>query len=267
MSYAVNENTKFTIREMVLKMISFKQYLIEGQYKLEIDKDECIKLINQNCKDFIRFRNTPLFRGMSSGPDYLLLHPEAGGRKSANTSNYYTVIFDEVLPKDYPKRSKSIICGSFKNDDYTVGFGSQQYVIIPFDGVKIGVCANYDLWASKLKFKNKQISLSDFNDVLEGAEIWADSFSSIVKDIEGVIAKDDSEDDSEVESNIRYIKSVFKKGEVKKTIFQAYSAESMEFKLINTSQLDTLTGEREVWISGKCIAIKTSLYDEIKNKL
>lgn len=95
--------------------------------------------------------------------------PQKNYRTSANTRNYYTYIIDNSENwKDFPKRSKSLICRAYINQIPT--YNGYDYYVIPIDKeVKFGVCNDSDLWTS---FKNLYeycdiFSLMIFNKSLE----------------------------------------------------------------------------------------------------
>lgn len=243
---------------------NFKEFLTESQHKTEISDSEAIKLIKTQCRDAFQNAPTrPIIRGMHDGKTSFIIHGENSERKSANTSNYYTVIFDHVLSKSgYPKRSKSIICGNWKNLAYAGGFGS-LYAILPYDGVKIGVCPEYDMWRTVIKTgltgvgNDVEYDVNEFNDILENARVPQTSFIDIVNHIEELLNK--GADKLNYSEN-RLI-SFFNKGEVKEQLEKAYS-EDMGFSLHTTETVYSLEKRRELWISGKCIAVPLTFYEQ-----
>jgi len=79
-------------------------------------------------------------------------------RKSANTSNHYTLIMDNSKKwSKYPKRSQSVICSI----DNTINrIPSSSYLVLPENGAKIGECSSVDLWES---FPNVEVSMNEWN--------------------------------------------------------------------------------------------------------
>jgi len=121
-------------------------YLNENRSK-EITPEKFNELVNKNCSDIISFYNKQskrIFRGLMFNGKYVYVNPIQHTRKSANTSNYYTVLFDEILPswKNYPKRSKSIICTT--NTSKAMGYGT-LFKIYPYNGSHIGECSGGEL--------------------------------------------------------------------------------------------------------------------------
>lgn len=108
--------------------------------------------------------NIKIYRGaVERNEIFLYIDPSSEKhepRESANTVNYYTWIIDNSQRwKEYPKRSKSIICSTDVN--MADNFGD-IYRIFPIKDAKIGVCSSDDMWVS-FKIPNTY-SLDDFND-------------------------------------------------------------------------------------------------------
>jgi hypothetical protein len=73
-------------------------------------------------------------------------------RKSRNTYNYYTTLIDNLDSwKNYPKRSRSLVC---THSDSTAFEYGNVYVIVPKVGTAIGICPQSDIWYSFDKFLN-----------------------------------------------------------------------------------------------------------------
>jgi hypothetical protein len=133
----------------------FKNFLLEvdsSEYKMsrseEVDSKKVVELLNSDYSEaFKQFKDgNKIFRGTSSDWDYMVTDPSIGTRVSANTLNYYTLIIDNCDAwKEYPKRSKSIICTT--TTDYASGYG-RIYAVFPINGSNIGVCSKEDFWES-----------------------------------------------------------------------------------------------------------------------
>ena len=248
---------------------TFKQYLSESQYKVEVD--DVFKVFRNNCQEFLAGTPShPLVRGMTLSETPLIIHGEAGSRTSANTENYYTIFLDHTLPPlGYPKRSKSIICGNWDNKGYAESFGDIPFAIIPFDGVKIGVCPGFDMWETRLPAdaainKNngpRSLKIDNLNNAMKRVGVPETTFAEIVKYIEGLfdIA------DKELDSDKRYLIQFFNKGKVKENLEEAYS-EKMGFELETPRTINSINRRRELWIGGKCLAIPLAQYAETLNE-
>lgn len=221
------------------------------QYKKQIDTEEEVwKLLNKHCKDAIG--QLPIVRGMNeiySG--YAVMHGAAGKRMSANTSNHYTVILDAVLPKEFPKRSGSIICANWKNRAYAAGYGV-PYAIVPFDGVKIGVCPGRDIFDTEISLSKHERAtarrIDQWNNFYNDNDITDESFPKLIADFKKFLGRRNMWD-----LDPKTIKDV---------IAEAYSK---PFKLATTADDGAYNdGEKhEVWIGGKCLAIDMLIYRSV----
>jgi hypothetical protein len=132
-----------------------------GVYGLE--KQEAFDIIKDKCSDW-DYNDLPIYRGSDLGYDNVLVNPSERLRTSANARfNIYTTLIDNSpLWKDYPKRSKSLICTLDIKKSKNYG---KNYRVIPFDNSKWGVCEKSDIWFS---FNNiKRIAFDEFYNMNE----------------------------------------------------------------------------------------------------
>lgn len=140
----------------------------------EIDDNtgRLLEIINRDCSDAIAaFRNDhTIWKGIKHlTKDFYKTDPKLVIRKSANTTNFYTMLFDNLSSwQVYPKRSQSLICTTISSRAGAfTGWGDNEgsvYLVLPFNGAKIGVCPTYDMWDA---FENgAALDLSDFNDIM-----------------------------------------------------------------------------------------------------
>ena len=238
-------------------MMNFRQFLNE-KYRDEATLEEAVKIFKEKCKN-VDLENGVLYRGLSNEyeDDYLVITGENGSRKSVSTSNHYTKIIDHNLKgTDYPLRSKSIICSN--SFDYAYEYSDydedKTLVVIPFDGVKIGVCEDNDIWETKVKFKNYADKIHEINHIYRSARIADHSFETIVNGIEKAI-KDGKGSITNLFTDDK---------SVKEQLEDAYSIENLGFNLIENKDISKLKGSRECWIGGSCLAIKYSTFEEFK---
>jgi hypothetical protein len=243
--------------------VRFKEFLQESSHRNEIDIQEAKKLLETHCKDAMKNFGAPMWRGSRNMHyDAMLIHGEADsatGRKSANTSNYYTVLMDKFLPYfGYPKRSKSIICANNSNKEYAYSFGN-VYAIFPFDNVSIGVCESYDLWTtSKFTIGNdpRERGIEEWNTYFKMEKFSSDSWEYFKESLEEAM----DEESPRAEKLRKYfgppekIESVFRK---------AYSPENLKLELTNSDNIDNVEDSRECWIGGKCIALAHDVWKEM----
>lgn len=133
---------------------------------LETIKEYCPHVFAYYNKDSRVHGDIPLYRGVRSTTSKSILYGDSSSgtlRKSANTSNYYTVMFDHILPswKDYPDRSRSWICSSHMGT--AAGYGV-SYIIMPIGNPILGICPREDIWISfKRLFNDEGVDLDDLN--------------------------------------------------------------------------------------------------------
>lgn len=148
-------------------MIKLKYILLENNYKKQLTLDAAVEIFKVNNKTYTDFRKS-IYRGTNAIEPYYFIRPSQGGRMSAYTSNYYTLIIDNSPEwQAYPKRSKSIICTTDSNyaKNYSES-GLEYYFVFPKDGSKIGVCPHGDIWRSFQK-SLFGFELNDFNYCIE----------------------------------------------------------------------------------------------------
>lgn len=242
-------------------MITFKQYLQEAQHKQELGIDEALELMKAHCKDALKL-NEPLWRGMTGNGDAYTLHGEASTRRSANTTNYYTVIMDHFLPPlGYPKRSQSIILTNRVN--IAIGFG-RAYAIYPYDGVSIGVCFEHDLWESpsfRIGSYGNHYRIHSWNTVWKDMALDPSSYYAFVDDIQEKMV----DDSSFIEDKL--IKIFGTPDNVEPALEKAYSVKTLKLELATTKTIENYNDrERELWIGGKCIAISAGMWHQLKDE-
>jgi len=141
-----------------------KQYITESRSK-SMRMDDAINAIKTHCKQSVKKykQGIRIYRGIDVYEQFLFVDPLKYERVSANTSNYYTVINDNSpYWKKYPKRSRSIICGS--DWDISTVYGT-VYHVFPYDNAKIGICSQSDYWDSFPKVRYYNMSdMSAFNE-------------------------------------------------------------------------------------------------------
>jgi hypothetical protein len=236
----------------------FKDFLREAKHRQDISVEKARELIEANCKDMDIRR--PFWRGSrKTEEEAYIIQGELGGRSSANTTNHYTVVMDEFLPSQgYPARSKSIIMASPDNQDYALSYG-KVYAIIPFDGVKIGVTSDEDIWHTRIKIgKSTSQSLSSWNEIFSDADIPDYSFEDMVNGIEETM-QDYEDPNSELFSHI------FGGLDVAKALQEAYSETNMRLRLTTTARPPN--GPHECWVSGKCVALRLDVWKQLMGEM
>ena len=155
----------------MIKLTNILHQLKEGLDPV-IDNAETFKLIKDKC---FYDNAMPIYKGFQSlytNKYKMIKITDNGIRRSANTSNHYTLLMSEILDswKAYPKRNKCLVCStsSLKAADFS-GNGN-AYLIYHNKNIKnIGVCSKGDLWDSfpYIKKKTKTEVMDVFNEDLD----------------------------------------------------------------------------------------------------
>lgn len=133
--------------------VTFKQFLLEEESNprtSSISLDEARELIDDYCSSWSKKFSqgkTMFYRGGNYSSVAKLGNSNTGReRKSANTSNYFTLWHDnDPAWKKYPKRSRSFIgtTSVFTAENY-----GEPYLMIPYDSANIAVMPTEDLFTS-----------------------------------------------------------------------------------------------------------------------
>ena len=261
----------------IKESIGFKQFLEAAvskkpEFKVE-EVADAVQILNAHCKNALWMlkNDTPLFRGEKNlaseiaKAGFVTVDTSATVRKSQNTSNYYTMIFDNHPEmKDFPKRSRSFI-GS--TDQHTsTGFsgydgGGKVFRMIPYDDAKIGLCPGYDMWAINVRLYNYSKSIDMMNDVLKKA--------NIPSNIEGLKAYANKLKAGDKET-VDAFKKVFPGGDTKtflEDLWAAYSPTRTNLQHYTTATFPEEMGkrDREVWVSGKVVLISREMWDGLRD--
>jgi len=158
-------------------------YIIKEGRGKSVQEEHAVDFIKNHCKKALKvFLDTDkvIYRGMDFRDSYYHIDPKTGTRISANTSNEYTLIMDnDPRWKEYPKRSKSLICTTSTRKTNAYG---NTYMVFAKDGSRYGVCPTEDLWQSFSTFKG--MSMASVNNYLRdlGEETGVVEFDDMAMD-------------------------------------------------------------------------------------
>jgi hypothetical protein len=222
---------------------------------------EAIDILNTHCKNalWMLHENKPIWRGAKTNKaaPFLVVDTSQSERKSENTKNYYTVIFDNnPAMAGFPKRSQSLIGTTEKTRSYDfTGFGSYLYAMIPFDDAKIGAVNSFDIWDATVSFGDFEQELNYMNKKFEQA--------GIPDTIEGLkaFAKKLKDPKFEVPSGMKYI-SQEERNDFMAYLYREYSPKNLGFTLHTTSNMKGVEGE--VWVGGKVMMIEEPMWQRIR---
>lgn len=130
----------------------------------KLDEAKLLKLIKQHCSKTIWMFKTAVQitrydRNLDNNSKYLKTSTVGSKRKrkSQNTTNYYTEIFDNLPSRvDFPKRSSSIIA--------IASLEKRRWIIIPYDNAKVGIVGKLDMWLTNFNLFDRFFKLKHAND-------------------------------------------------------------------------------------------------------
>jgi len=260
----------------------FKNFLITEGRSVPMDIRKASSVIRSNCMESYNkwlHKSNALWRGnISARSDFAIVKPSEHTRASANTSNYYTLLTDNLPEwKKYPNRSQSIICAN--NDRSIYGSPMSQFLVLPFDGSNIGICPTEDFWDSFSE--TFRTSIDYFNDRLEnvhyaltGRTMRFDSnyrkLTKTIEDMEKIWSKLSEEEKEYIVGKHASILTIAleKNLTIKETIKYILDPEKNNFKVIKTSDKIPQDKNRECWTDGDCILVSiniTMVQSEIEN--
>lgn len=238
--------------------MNFNTFILNESLKKDtIDIDELHNILTTKCSDFDIKK--PFWRGTQDRVNSIYISDGSiTERKSANTSNHYTVIIDEALRLDdsnHPLRSKSIICANYHNKAHAENYG-KLFAVIPFNEAKIGVTSSDDIWDTEIIINDYELMLPIFNRILKDCNISDKSFNDIVNGITDGINKNTKDMD------FMRLKRVFKDINIKDELLNAFSPSELDFKFGNGKSVSKLTNAHELWISGKCAFVEYNIWSD-----
>lgn len=252
--------------------MKFLEFLNEHTYKLEgFDNiEEAKNIFYEKCGDMNI--NDPLWRGMRGTTRCYILSGEHGNRKSINTTNYYTYIIDHFIKKEgngYPLRSNSIICATNPMRNNLGVYGPKTYAIFPYNNVKIGLLPTHDIWRLSSDEENKYRMLR-LNNMYEEYGISDKSYEEFLSSLKEYINNyKEHEEDSMLDHIGNDLIDIFgtDANKVEDKLEELYGIDNLKIKFITNKDLkDIKNDKRELWISGKCLAIEKTIYEKMISK-
>jgi hypothetical protein len=240
----------------IIKETAVKPYEIEFR---DWSSDKAVEILKNNCKDSLKLvkGRATLFRGTTNRGALLVIDPSTGVRKSTNTKNYYTILMDNSpYFREYPARSKSLICTT---DEFYARDFNTLYVLVPFDGQKIGICPYSDIWFTTIR-----------NLPLAGGEIYSfEDIDPYFSDFE-LSEKDVSE--RKIPDTLRSlcVDKGFNPDQFYNIIDQRISPERTGFELLSTAEFAanrSSLNRRECWVGGKVLLIRHDMLNEVIKKI
>lgn len=242
-------------------MISFKEFIEEAEISPRkysvISQEVFVKISTVHCGQSLdnASHNDYIYRGDTDWrADHIHFNSLQSSRKSDNTYNYYTELID-TLPafKDFPKRSRSLICTPSKTKAKPYG---KLYKIFPFDGAKIGICPHKDIWDSKIALWRSQISFASFNLFLHHLGIKESNVISELRRFDEALS-----DDKKFSLLNQIVPAYFNivADEIRTTFFSdivdAFTPDNLGFRWVYAKDVDMLNiANSEIWVEGEMLA-------------
>ena len=256
-------------------MVNFRTYIKESEGSVlmnnyydmprtkNLDRYEATKLLNTKCKKTVSSGNFLYRESKDTGSDYALTDPTSGEpRVSRNIVNYFTLLIDNLPSwKKFPKRSRSVVCSTTMAGAYGYGSGTVKKVVVPFDGVKIGLCSDSDYWDSFERIG----SVYNFVNTLHrefglyGMEVNDKSWPDLKKALIKLSVGDVNEGPFYKFGDIT--KHWDCKGDFIKHLDDILNPYDNGFKLFKAG--DKLhSGNHEAWVGGKCVIVRSRIFEE-----
>lgn len=236
--------------------------------------DEVITLLNTHCGDALWMikNNNPIWRGFRDLDDsvpFYRVDPSKTVRKSQNTNNYYTMIWDHHPDwQGWPKRSRSLIATS--DISYAGDYGN-RFAVIPYDGAKIGAVNSNDLHDIDVDVGGYRASYPEINRALGRFWVPDTSYEELVQYVNGPDMQEYLDGANPLDLRGAIAKIITSAPTPMDGLNDLFSMSRMYPKptLHTTKTLQSAPGwdETEVWVSGPCILITKDAFDEIGEKL
>ena len=258
---------------------TFSQFIFEGQYETsrtaKLSREQFAKLLKDHCSKNLKIilqSKKCFWRGTWKETGMYVLMDSARSeekRKAANVRNYSNLILsNSKLWEKFPKRDESFICSTAHS--YASKYSrSDPHLIIPFDDTVIGECSGDDIFESFTNVPYQEVP-QFFKYVGYDVGIDFDEYDWNKFKEQNVLLNryfTSGEYRSKAESIEEALKGYFKfkgadetafvekcrKNGILETIEKEMSPFANGFSL--TKDIGSLQSNREVWFSGKAIAV------------
>jgi hypothetical protein len=209
---------------------------------------------------------TGIYRRTNKKDKIIFIKPSQYERASMAGYNFCTLLVDNSKYwKEYPKRSRSIICfsGDGKDDGIYDDFGKYLFRVIPKLNAKIAVCPSYDIWYSF----NKCLRFIDnfLNEYIETYIEDIDDFNHLLKKVFKLKEKDNF-DVIKNKINKYTLSDKQKKFLIKynfRTLYELidyYLSPGLNgFQLVNYDNNFKITKNREIWTDADSLLINDNI--------
>ncbi len=237
-------------------------FLLNEGRSMELGEKEAHNFMTKHCQDAMK--GSEIFRGNRTlRADYYLIDTSVADDRISPfaANNIYNLLLSNLPSwKHYPKRNRSVICTTDKNNASGRGDGT-FYRVLPIDNSKIGICPSSDIFYA---FEGVGVwTLNDLNRDLESFfedNGITDNIKWIDKDFSKFTNACRKVDKLKKEESLTDLPEWMNSYEIGKDFFidwldEILSPNNNGFKLINAG--DKFDDDRaEVWTDGKCLLVK-----------
>jgi len=262
-------------------MLKYNEFLIEHLIDPDwkgtkyLNEKETLKILETKCSDYFDYNLDKLILRSSRmyNMPFALMNPKEYNRRSANTSNYYTLIMNNDKTWEHLPKRKLICKHTTIDADKDEGFPDRGdkdvYVIIPFNDTKWGVCPKDDMWDSiknipdykRLDYINKQID--DIADYLQ-IGIRDDNIENFKNDLKELDLELKEADDINYDHFSTLIYNFKDSGDIYQYLVDFINPNKNDIKPLDVREVYNLSGpDREVWTEGKCLMIQVDEYEKL----
>lgn len=273
-----------------MKLRSLIEEAAPIEHRKELTESKFLELLKSKAKNsYVVAKKNPFFR-QDSGPDMMMVTPEIKEERS----KFWVDKMIKEIPSWGKMPSRSRFIKAYTNYDRTFG-GDDVYVMIPFDGTRIGIAPGPSFYRS---FKDIEKSLGfdrvDNKTFIEWLENVQEGLAQItdtkIKKHEpktfGEFKRALGQIDKVLESDRKVLEKNLSSGEslsveqakIMKDLLarhvvstERYIEEKLEpeangFHSIRIESFSKGTGDHEIWIDKPCLLIKRSAYIEMNKR-
>ena len=156
--YYIDDNDTIKMRIMI-RMSRLEQYILNETIRTQkynklrseiISENEASDILHNSCKTALNDykKGNILYRGVNGYDAYKLTDPSKGSKRLSAYAkgNFYTMFIENhKMWKGYPQRD--VICTTDK-DEGGRRSNDGPFIVFPYDGFKLGICPERDIWLS-----------------------------------------------------------------------------------------------------------------------